>query len=42
MDKMCLTILERSNIPAQILRGTEQNLIDACSGKEVGTTLQKE
>ena len=39
MDGMCLTILERSAIPAQILRGTEQNIIDACAGKNVGTIL---
>ncbi len=39
MDGMCLTILERSSIPAQIIRGTDANIIEACAGKLLGTTL---
>ena len=42
MDGMCLTILERSKIPAQILKGTEQNILDAVAGKSIGTVLVAE
>lgn len=39
MDGMCLTILERSSIPAQIIRGTDDNIIAACKGAVIGTIL---
>lgn len=42
MDGMCLTILERSNIPAQIILGKSEAIIEAVAGKDVGTVLRKD
>jgi hypothetical protein len=41
MDGMCLQILERSAIPAQIILGVSENIVAAVDGKDVGTVLQK-
>lgn len=42
MDGMCLTILERSAIPAQIILGTSEAIISAVEGANVGTILRKQ
>ena len=41
MDGMCLTILERSAIPAQIILGTSAAILGAVDGEPVGTILRK-
>jgi uridylate kinase len=41
MDGMCLTILERSSIAAQIILGTSEAIISAVEGHNVGTILRK-
>jgi hypothetical protein len=42
MDGMCLTIVERSGIPTQIIRGTDDNIVAACQGRQIGTVLVKQ
>ena len=41
MDGMCLQILERSAIPAQIILGESENIVAAVDGKDIGTVLKK-
>ena len=42
MDGMCLLILERSAIPAQIIKGDSESIESAFDGKTVGTVIRKQ
>lgn len=42
MDGVCVTILERSRIPAVIIKGTGENIVKAFNGEDVGTYVIKE
>jgi len=39
MDGVCITILERSKIPAVIIKGTGEQILAAYEGKDIGTTI---
>eukprot|EP01097_Dermamoeba_algensis_P002058 TRINITY_DN1820_c0_g1_i1.p1 TRINITY_DN1820_c0_g1~~TRINITY_DN1820_c0_g1_i1.p1 ORF type:complete len:247 (-),score=65.09 TRINITY_DN1820_c0_g1_i1:89-787(-) len=39
IDGVALTILERSRIPAQILKGSQENILAAFEGKDIGTVV---